>query len=72
MVWPTLQASWAAEAVELYEGTTVAYLGDPHFEQTANQDLESALLKKGFTLSQQIHIGSWPHLFDDWLEIWKR
>ncbi len=72
IVWPTRNNLWAKEAVELYGGNTVAYIGDPNYKETATLDFPKALADGGFIKSEEMHVGSWPLFFEDKLIIWKR
>lgn len=73
MIWPTKDATWPAQCVALYQGPTVAYIGDPAYRVTANPMLRQALKDGGFTLERRVRVGSWPHMgFTDMLMVWQR
>jgi hypothetical protein len=71
MVWPTKNHSWGAEAIRLYTGSTVAYIGDPHYAVTGTPMIRQRLEEKGFHCTIDWPLNSWPHFLNDTLQIWE-
>jgi len=72
MVWPTAGDNWATDAVDLYKGDTVIYVGDPACEHTASGSFRPILHMNGFVLDDEIQLNSWPDVFRDTVSVFKR
>jgi hypothetical protein len=70
LMWPTKGDGWAADCVRRYQGHTVVYVGDLGFRETATVGLLFELQRR-FTRVEKVLLHSWPHMFKDYLTVWR-
>lgn len=70
LCWPPFNTPMAATTLSLYEGDTVAYVGEGMYGMTADDAFHDAL-STHWRCDDVVHIPSWPSIGDR-LTIWTR
>ena len=75
MVWPSNRKPWASQALGVYKGETVIYVGTPETEGPAKSYCATpgffTRLKRDYELVETVKIPQWPGEHDR-LEVWIR
>jgi len=64
LCWPDYEDGWAHEALSLYKGKTLAYVGEGHGGCTGDDALH-ALIEKDWKLKEEVPIPQWWGIHDE-------
>jgi hypothetical protein len=63
LIWPPLQSSMAYDALRLFKGKKVIYIGEGFYGCTADNNFHY-LLDKEWTIVKKLHNPTWPEIND--------
>lgn len=64
LCWPSNNQSWTKEAVEMYEGNTLIYIGEGHGGNTGSCEFHETVSRKFGLADEVIDIPSWQSVSD--------